>query len=64
MVVGGIGVPCSLYYASYAVWLNAHPLYDDEYWAGQFYIAAVAFFISLVVAIGGAIGVATGRKVT
>jgi hypothetical protein len=63
MIVGGIGVLCSLYYASYAVWLNAHPLYDDEYWAQQFYIAAVAFLISLVVAIGGVIGVAARRAV-
>jgi len=63
MVAGGIGAICSLYRASLAVWLNAHPQYDDDYWAQQFYIASVAFLISLVVAIGGAVSAATRQKV-
>ena len=38
------------YGAAFAVWLNAHPKYDDEYWAFMFYLYAGGFCVSVCVA--------------
>jgi hypothetical protein len=47
---GLLTVLWSGYRAAYALWLNAHPLYDDAYWAGQFskYFTVFAFGVVVV----------------
>ena len=39
------------YGAAYSLWLNAHPLHDDEYWAHRFYQYSVGFLVSVCVAV-------------
>lgn len=47
---GGFLVLCwSGYRAAYSLWLNAHPMYDDAYWAAQFTLFFGVFASALVV---------------
>lgn len=53
--------------AAYSVWLNAHPLYDDAYWAEQFNRYFTIFAAALVVelaAVWWLIRLRRGRRVS
>lgn len=49
-----------LYSASYCLWLNAHPQYDDAEWARRFLVCVAA--VVLVLVVGIAAFVATVRS--
>ena len=55
------------YRAAYSVWLNAHPLYDDAYWAERFNRYFTIFAAALVVelaAVWWLIRLRRGRRVS